>query len=210
MKIYDISVPLSNTQHVWSGDPVIHIQRRSDMERGDRATVSQLNMGAHSGTHVDAPLHFIIGGSTVDRMDLNVLIGPAQVVDLGEVERTVTVQDLESCGLAAGAERILCKTRNAGLWSEPAFQQGFVGLVPDAARWLLERGVKLVGIDYLSIEPFGSHDHAVHHLLLEAGVIIVEGLDLHSVPAGNYDLVCLPIKIKGAEGAPARAVLIEP
>ncbi len=209
MKIHDISVPISNTLHTYKGDPGVRIERTADFARGDSYTLSHLDMGAHTGTHVDAPLHFIRGGKTVDQLDLNVLLGPARVVDLTHVEYAISAQDLQAVNLSTPVERILFKTRNTALWQKSGFQEDFVGLGPDAAQWLFNHGVKLVGIDYLSIEVFAAPDHPVHHALLEAGVIIVEGLDLASVTPGPYELICLPLKIQNAEGAPGRVVLVE-
>ncbi len=209
MRIFDISVPISNTLHTYAGDPGVRISRVSDFERGDPMTVSHLDMGAHTGTHVDAPLHFLPGGAGADQLDLQVLIGPALVVDLSHVEQVVTAADLRAAGIAHGTERLLLKTRNAALWNRPRFQEAFVALSPDGADYLLDVGIRLIGIDYLSVEPFATTDYAVHRKLLGAGVIVVEGLDLSAALPGRYELVCLPLKIAGADGAPARAVLIE-
>ncbi len=209
MKISDISVPVSETLHTYKGDPGAKIERSADFERGDVMTISHLDMGAHTGTHVDAPLHFVPGGGTIDDLDLNVLIGPAYVADLSHVARVISARDLQATHMPHGTERLLLKTRNAALWDKPGFQEDFVGLGVDAAQWLLNHGIKLVGIDYLSIEPFGSTDYQVHHIHLDARVIVVEGVNLREIQPGSYELVCLPIKLAGAEGAPARAVLIE-
>ncbi len=208
MKIYDISVPVSDTLHTYKGDPGVVIERRSDLDKGDPMTISHLNMGAHTGTHMDAPLHFVRGGETIDQLDLNLLIGPAQVVDLSQVAHAITARDLEAAHIPAGTERLLLKTRNDALWEKPGFQEDFVGLDVDAAQWVLDHRIKLIGIDYLSIECFGSSDHPVHHMLLGGRVVIVEGINLHDVQPGSYELICLPVKLANAEGAPARAVLI--
>ncbi len=210
MTLFDISVPISNTLPVYTGDRGIEIIRTSDMNAGAGYNYSLLNLGAHTGTHVDAPRHFIREGETVEQLDLDLLIGPAYVVDMTRVERTISARDLDAAHLPAGMTRLLFKTRNSALWAKTGFQKDFVAFAPDAAQWLLDYGARLVGIDYLSIEAFGSPDFAVHHMLLGAKVIIIEGLNLARIEAGAYQLICLPIKLQGAEGAPARAVLTQP
>ncbi|MGB8643852.1 MAG: cyclase family protein [Anaerolineae bacterium] len=209
MKIHDISIPISNTLATYKGDAGFKIDRTSDFGRGDVMVLSHIDMGVHTGTHVDAPLHFVPGGGTIDQLDLNVLMGPAQVVDLPHTARAISALDLQATHIPDGTQRLLIRTSNCARWDKPEFQEDFVALGVDAAQWLLDHNIKLVGIDYLSIEPFGSTDHPVHHLLLNAHIVVVEGLDLRAIQPGTYDLVCLPIKLAGAEGAPARAVLIE-
>ena len=208
MEIIDISVPITAYLPVYEGDPAPKINRVADLEHGDPYTLSRIDFGAHTGTHVDAPLHFIRGGATVDQLDLDVLMGPASVVDLSLAGDKLHAADLESVTPTPIPERILLKTGNSSHWKNKEFYKRFVALAPDGANWLVEHGVRLVGIDYLSIEPFGSISFDVHHLLLAAGVVIVEGLDLSAVSEGQYHLVCLPLRIQGAEGAPARAVLL--
>ncbi len=207
MAIFDISVPITNALPVYAGDPGVEITRTADMEAGAGYNLSRLNFGAHTGTHVDAPRHFIRDGETVEQLDLDLLIGPARVVDMTHVDYTISARDLERANLPAGTERVLFKTRNSALWEKPGFQQDFVALATDGAQWLVDHGVRLVGIDYLSAEAFGSPDFQVHQLLLGAKVIIVEGLNLAGIEAGAYQLICLPLKLQGAEGAPARAIL---
>ncbi len=209
MKIHDISVSISNKLVTYKGDPGVKITRRSDFSKGDAMVLSDIEMGAHTGTHVDAPLHFVPGGNTIDRLDLNLLIGPAFVADLPNTARAISAADLEGARIPPGTTRLLMRTSNGARWDKPEFQEDFVALGAEGAQWVLDHGIKLVGIDYLSIEPFGSTDHPVHHLLLQAQVIIIEGLDLRQVTPGTYELICLPIKLAGAEGAPARAVLVE-
>jgi len=209
MKIIDISVPISSTMPVYKGDPPVSIARVASFDKGDNMTLSRLSMGAHTGTHLDAPLHFIPGGKTIEQLDLNVLIGPVRVLDLPAVQHQVSAADLDAANLPAGTQRVLFKTRNSALWAEPGFHEDFVGIGADAARWLVAHGVLLVGIDYLSIEVFGSHDYPAHKTLLGAGVIALEGVDLRNVAPGDYQLICLPIKLEGAEGAPARVVLTQ-
>jgi arylformamidase len=192
----------------YPGDPGAEIKPVRSIEDGHVANLSELELGSHTGTHIDAPRHFEPGGTTVDDMALDTLVGPARVVDLSAADDEITRAGLESAG-AAGAERVLLKTRNSSLWSKTEFSTDYVALSPDAADYLVESGIKLVGIDYLSIERFHSDDYHVHHALLGAGIVILEGIDLSGVSAGDYELICLPLKIRGGDGAPARAVLVD-
>ncbi len=209
MKIYDISLPVSESLVVWPGDPPVRITHPSHLDRGDPYTVSRLEIGAHVGTHVDAPAHFIRGGAGVDRLALHLLVGPAQVVHVPDAP-TLTEDVLDGLSIPPNTERLLFRTRNSERWASGAagFRGDYVGVTDAGARWLVAHGVKLVGIDYLSIS---SNDDlmAPHHTLLGAGVIVVEGLDLHGVAPGAYQLVCLPLKLVAGDGAPARAILIE-
>ncbi len=208
MPIYDISLPISESLVTWPGDPPVRLTHISHLERGDRATVTRLDMGAHTGTHVDAPCHFVLGGAGVDTLDLSVLVGPALVVEALEAE-TLTAEVLAGLPIPAGSERVLFHTRNSGLWARgEGFAKDFVGVSEDGARWLIERGVRLVGVDYLSVAPYGA-SVPTHQALLRAGVIVVEGLNLDGIAPGVYQLVCLPLKIVGCDGAPARAILME-
>lgn len=208
MPIYDISLPISESLVVWPGDPAIRITQPSHLDRGDTATVSRLEMGAHTGTHVDAPAHFVRGGAGVDSLDLDLLVGPALVIHALDQD-VLSVEVLEELAIPPGIERLLFRTRNSERWSQGKgeFWTDYVGVTGEAARWLIERGVRLVGIDYLSVAPF---DELVppHRTLLGAGLIILEGLDLSGVAPGMYNLVCLPLKLVGGDGAPARAILI--
>jgi arylformamidase len=204
MEIFDISVPIRDGMLHYAGNPPVHVTRVSSIERGDPANVSELDMGAHSGTHVDAIDHFIEGGPGAEALPLNVLLGPAEVVDATRAAVAldlVTLRDLELP--PSGSERILFKTRNSQLWSREDFTRDFVRLDGEAAAFLVERGAKLLGIDYLSIG-----DAEAHRTLLSAGIVCVEGLDLRGIEPGSYELVCLPLKLVGSDGAPARAVLI--
>jgi len=209
MVIYDVSVPLSESLVVWPGDPPVDVTQSSHLARGDRSTVSQLRMSAHSGTHVDAPAHFVLGGSTVDDLDLGVLVGPALVVEALETD-VLSADVLEGLPIPLGTERVLFHTRNSDRWArgEREFAQDFVAFTEEGARWLVARGARLVGVDYLSVGPFG-HTAPPHRAFLRAGVVLVESLDLSGIVSGTYDLVCLPLKLAGAEGAPARAILID-
>ncbi|MEP7339105.1 MAG: cyclase family protein, partial [Acidobacteriota bacterium] len=181
------------------------------LDRGDIANVTRLCCSTHIGTHVDPPSHFIAGAATLDELPLDVLIGTARVVDVGNV-MAIDAATLAACDLA-GAERVLFKTRNSGFWPptgpDAQFHEDFVYIEPEAARLLVERGVRLVGIDYLSVEKFNFTEPATHWTLLGAGVVIVEGLALRDVPPGDYELICLPLKIKDGDGAPARVILRE-
>ena len=209
MPIHDISLPISESLIVWPGDPPIRITQTSHLDRGDMATVTRLDMGAHTGTHVDAPAHFIQGGSGVDELDLNVLVGPALVVQALEAD-ALSAEVLEGLSIPPGTERVLFRTRNSDRWArgEREFAEDFVAITEEGARWLVARSVRLVGVDYLSVAPFDD-PVPTHRILLRAGVVAVEGLDLSGIVPGVYQLVCLPLKIVGRDGAPARAILIE-
>jgi arylformamidase len=209
MPIYDISLPLSESLVVWPGDPPVQISRISDMERGDTATVSFLEMGAHAGTHVDAPLHFVAGREGVDALDLEVLVGPAVVVHAPDVA-LVTAEVLAELPIPPGTERLLIRTRNSDKWERDVetFDEGYVAISTGGAEWLVKQGVRLVGVDSLSVAPFDDLERP-HQILLAAGVIVVEGLELGQIGPGVYQLVCLPLKIVGGDGAPARVILVD-
>jgi len=209
MAIHDISLPISESLVVWPGDPGVRITQPFHLDRGDAATVTRLDMGAHTGTHVDAPAHFIPGGSGVDALDLDVLVGPALVVHALEVD-ALSADALDGLQIPPGTERVLFRTRNSDRWEcgNLEFVEDFVAITEDGARWLVERGVRLVGIDCLSVGPFNA-PAPTHRNLLRADVIPVEGLNLSGVAAGVYQLVCLPLRIVGADGAPARAILMD-
>jgi len=205
-KWIDISVPLRNGMVHWPGDPRFEIHRVKDMEGGDSANLSSIAMGAHSGTHVDAPLHFIRGGASVDAMPLDVATGRARVVAILDNAR-ITPEELRETALRR-EERILFKTANSGrVWKTDSFLEDFVSISTEAAEVLARSGVRLIGVDYLSVGGFGGGGSDVHRVLLEAGIWIVEGLNLRGVEPGEYELVCLPLRLEGAEGAPARAIL---
>ncbi len=207
-RIYDLGVPIHDGGLVYPGNPEIHISLQQSIALGAGANVSNLSFGSHTGTHVDAQRHFFNDGITVDQIPLETLIGPAVVVDCGTAATSVTRAQLEAQPLD-GVERVLLKTRNSGyLTQDPVFHPDYTYLAPDGAEYLVQIGVKLVGIDYLSIEQFHSGHHRTHLTLLGADVVIVEGLNLADVPAGRYSFCCLPIKLAGCDGAPARAVLI--
>ena len=204
-KIIDVTVPLSSAVPTFPGDPRFQLEFAHRISDGEPYNVARISLGAHSGTHVDAPYHFLADGATVEQLPLEILMGKARVVGLQGKEK-IERADLEAQDLRDDI-RVLLKTRMSGQLRKPEFQEDFVYLTPDAAEYLVQAGIKLVGIDYLSIEKFGSEDFAAHHALLGAGVVIIEGLDLSEVEPGEYDLTCLPMLIAGADGAPARVVL---
>jgi len=207
MPIYDITVPIRSGMPIYDGDPTVDIQAWSSLEKGDSANVSFLHFGAHTGTHVDAPAHFINRAQKIDSLPLDVLIEQARVVRVPDEKTEIDPDFIASCDLT-GVERLLFHTRNSSFWNG-TFRKDFTHLLPEAAQKLVDSGVKLVGNDYLSIEKFHSGHHRTHLTLLSNGVVIVEGLNLSEVPAGDYELICLPLRIaEGAgDGAPARVVL---
>ena len=197
MEIFDVSVPIHAGMVTYPGDPEVRTERAAAISEGDAANLTRLDFGVHSGTHVDAPVHFIEGGAGAESLPLDVFLGPCVVVEVPDLSR-------ESVAAAPdGVERVLFKTPNSELWARDEFTDDFVKLDGEAARALVERGVRLVGIDYLSIG-----DEEAHRVLLGAGVVAVEGLDLREVEPGQYRLVCAPLKLVGAEGAPARVLLL--
>jgi arylformamidase len=201
--IHDISVPIRARMPVYDGNPGVELERASSIADGDPANVSKLSLGVHTGTHVDAPLHFIDGAPGAEGIPLDALVGPAVVVDATGVD-ALGEAELEGLGIPAGAERVLLKTRNSELWNRDDFTRDFLRLDGSGARFVVARGIRTVGIDYLSIG-----DHEAHRELLGAGVVPVEGLDLRGVQPGEYTFICLPLDIVGSDGGPARAILID-
>lgn len=202
----DVSVRLRSGMVHWPDNPPVSIERQLDMDRGDAANVSALSIGSHTGTHMDAPVHFVPGGAGIDDMDPAATIGHARVIGIDDPE-AIRREELERHAIGAG-ERILFKTRNSPrAWAAGGFVEDFVYVDPDAAGYLAERGVRTVGVDYLSVGGYRTGGADTHRALLEAGVWIIEGLDLTAVAPGRYELVCLPLAIAGGDGAPARAVL---
>jgi arylformamidase len=209
--LHDISVAIGPRMPSWPGDPTFESKLVDAIAEGEAANVSWIGMGAHCGTHVDAPLHFFQDGATVDSLPLDVLVGPCIVAEL-PIAGAIRAADLAALSPPAGVTRLLLKSPNSSLWhsGDSTFRADFVGLAPDAAVWVVQRGIRLLGVDYLSVEPYPApHEHPVHRTLLAAGVVILEGTDLSRVAPGAYLLVCLPLKLIGLEGAPARAILIE-
>jgi arylformamidase len=202
----DISVPIRDGMFTFEGDPAVHLERAASMADGAICNVSRLDFGVHSGTHIDAPVHFIDHAAGIETVPLDILVGPAEVIDATALDRHMDRPAIERLEIPSGTERVLFRTRNVELWKRGSFAPSFVALAADGARALVERGVRLVGADYLSIAPFGDPVDT-HVALLGAGVVIVEGLDLRAIEPGPYDLICLPLLIPGADGGPARAIL---
>jgi arylformamidase len=208
MKIYDVTVPISAEVPIYKGDPGASVSAFKSIAGGDTANVSEITFGVHTGTHVDAPNHFIDGAKRIHELDPEKLIGPCRVIEI--YEEIIAIEP-EHLGDIDGVERLLLKTQNSKFWSEPekGFRTDFTYLTPAAAIKLVENNVKLVGIDYLSIEKSGSPGHPVHVTLLAKETVILEGLDLREVLPGDYELICMPLKYLGAggDGAPARTML---
>ncbi len=210
MRTYDISLTLSNDLPTWPGDPKIVLERFSKMEEGETCNITSISCCVHVGTHVDAPYHFLGGDSlNVEHLPLNLLTGRAYVLELPDHVALVTSAILESADIPPRTRRLLIKTRNSHYWAQAVkgFQKDFVALSEDGAQHLVERGVRLIGVDYLSVAPFDD-PVPTHRTLLQAGVVVVEGLNLSEVSQGRYTLYCLPLKIASADGAPARAILV--
>ncbi|MBI2767805.1 MAG: cyclase family protein [Chloroflexi bacterium] len=203
---FDISVPVRRGMVVFEGDPAISVELIQSRASGGVCNVSRIVAGVHTGTHIDAPVHFIEGGDGAELTPLDTLIGPVHIADATGVHHHIDAATVEALGIPAGTERLIFKTPNSALWSQSEFSREFFALTADAAEALVHLGVRLVGIDYLSIAPFDD-PAPTHVTLLEAGVVILEGLDLGGVEPGPYTLVCLPLLLEGADGAPARALL---
>ena len=209
MTIYDITLTISPDMPLWPGDPAVELTQVAFIDQGANANVSHLSFGVHTGTHVDAPHHFLNDRRTVESLALEALTGSCYVLRLDDGIVSITADVLEAARLPEGVERLLFRTRNSTIWAGgiTEFQTDFVAVPLDGAEWLVRRGVKLVGVDYLSVSPY-KKSRPTHETLLKAGVVIVEGLDLSKVEQGFYELYCLPLKIAGADGAPARAILV--
>jgi arylformamidase len=209
MRIYDLSLTVSPSMPVWPGDPAITLGRVAKIEEGSPANVSRMELGVHTGTHVDSPYHFIKDGSTVESLSLKILIGRAYVVHLSDDVGLIMPEHLERARIPPRTRRVLIRTRNSKQWTKEyrSFDKEYVGIDVSAADYLVKRGVKLVGVDYLSVAPF-KDTTPTHISLLKAGVVIVEGLNLSQVPKGRYNFFCLPLKLDKSDGAPARAVLM--
>jgi len=205
--IYDISLPLESGGIVFPGDPEFKRHWEHRLEKGDRTNLSRLDFGAHTGTHIDAPLHMLPDGSDVTAYANDALVGPARVISISD-DKAVTVSELRSKAIG-GIKRLLIKTRNSTLWSQKAFSKDFVYLEPAAAQFLGELGVSLMGFDYLSIEKYGSAGFPAHLSLMYRKIVILEGIDLSQVPEGDYILFCGALRLPGGEGSPARAMLAD-
>jgi arylformamidase len=210
MTIYDISLTISPNLPIWPDDPPLELEQFESMDKGGHNNITKMSSCVHIGTHVDAPRHFLNDGRTVEQLPLDVLTGPCYVVQLPDGIEAITAEVLDRTEVTSEMKRVLFGTRNSHLWAkgESKFQTDFVAITEDGAEWLVERGVQLVGVDYLSVAPYGD-SIPTHTVLLKAGVVLVEGLNLSNVMRGFYDLYCLPLKIAGSDGAPARAILIQ-
>lgn len=208
MRTYDVTLTISSDMPVWPGDTPPTLVRTGSIDKGDNANTSEVTLSVHTGTHVDAPDHFLNNGKTVEQLSLDMLVGRAYVLHLPEVQQ-ITAAVLESADIPPRTRRLLFKTRNSDYWAKGVkeFQTGFAGLTEDAAQFLVDRNVRLVGVDYLSVAPY-KQSRPTHRLLLEAGVVVLEGLDLSHVSQGRYTLTCLPLKLGGSDGAPARVILV--
>ena len=207
MKLYDVSIPLRKGIVTFPGDPPFRMEPCFQKEKGDPVNLARISMGTHMGTHVDPPAHYLDGGATVDEIPLDIFVGPGIVLDMRGISQ-IDRQALESAPIGDHV-RVLLKTDNGPLLLEPSFHKDYVHLTEDGAGYLIEKGVSLVGIDYLSIERYQNPGAPVHRALLQAGILIVEGIHLQETPPGFYDIFCLPLCIKGADGAPARVLLRE-
>ena len=206
MNIFDITVCIDDNTPTWPGSPGFKREWKKRINDGEVSNDSVFSCSSHAGTHVDAPLHFIENGSSIDAIPLHALCGPAYVAELGSAS-IIGEEALAASNIPPGAKRILFKTKNSNLWDEMSFDKGFTALSEDGAHWLVRKELMLIGIDYLSIGPYPD-GRAVHTTILSAGIVVIEGLNLCHITEGWYDLYCLPLKIKGAEGAPCRAALI--
>ena len=204
MRFIDISVPLDPSLPTYPGNTPLTLEAVKRLARGDSSNVSTLRVSVHCGTHVDAPRHFFDDGPGVEALPLDLLCGRARVIEV--TSRTVVPEDLTKLDLSEDV-RLLIKTHNSRLWGDATFHTDYVGVSESAARHLVDHGVKVVGVDYLSVEPFKTPGAPSHHILLGAGTIVIEGLNLRDVDPGVYEMFCLPLRLVGADGAPARVVL---
>jgi arylformamidase len=202
LRLIDVTVPVRDGMPIYDRNPGVHLERARSIAKGDPVNISRLELGVHTGTHVDAPVHFIEGGAGAEAIDPASLIGEAHVVDATGLHQDIDAEALAMLALPIAAERLIFKTPNSELWSRDSFTRDFIRFVESGARRIVEAGVRLVGIDYLSIG-----DEGAHKVLLGNGVVPLEGLDLRGVAPGRYRLYCLPLKLVGSDGAPARALL---
>lgn len=211
MTIYDISLSISPNLPTWPGDPGLKLEQYASMDKGEHYNATHISSSVHLGTHVDAPRHFLNDGNTVEQLPLEVLTGPCYVTQLPDGIEAITSEVLDRTEITSEMKRVLFGTSNSHYWAkgESRFQTDFVAITEDGAEWLVERGIQLIGVDYLSVAPY-EESIPTHTVLLKAGVVIVEGLNLANIMRGFYDLYCLPLKIAGSDGAPARAILIQP
>jgi len=201
----DISVAIKPGMIIWPGNPKVDITKLTSIDKGDVYNSCFMRMGLHTGTHMDAPRHFIAKGKSLDQMPLDVVIGLARIIEIKD-ENSIKPEELRQYWIKKG-ERILFKTRSSALWKKSAFSKDYVYITPEAAKYLVSLGVSLVGIDYLSVGSFLEDGIATHQILLGGGIWVIEGLNLTGIKAGNYDLICLPLKIENSDGASARAII---
>ena len=208
MELFDISLTISEELPTWPGDPKIKLTQISAIAEGETSNVTHFSGTVHIGTHIDAPDHFLDNGKTVDEIPLDLLVGPVHVVEIPSMGH-ITKDDITKAGFPKGLKRILFKTRNSTWWetNENIFQEDFIGLAPDGAEFLVESGIKVVGVDYLSVAPF-QDPAPTHKILLGKDILIIEGLNLSKIDPGEYTLLCLPLKIKDSDGSPARVLLM--
>jgi arylformamidase len=210
-RLIDVSLEVGPDLLVWPGNPGVTVTPSSRISQGGSSNVSEIRLGSHTGTHIDPPFHFLDDGATAEDLPLDVMMGETTVADLRGIPGPIGPDELAGLSLREETTRLLLRTDNSALWAADrrAFPDRYVCLSPDGARWVVDNGIRLIGIDFLSIEARGAPGHPTHRTLLEAGVVILEGLDLSSVGPGTYTLVCFPLKIAGGDGAPTRAVLLE-
>ncbi len=208
MQIYDITLTIENGMPVWPGDTEVSLERVAEIGKESDSNISQICMSVHTGTHVDAPIHFLPKGTGVDQLPLKLLTGRVYVLEMLKAN-LITAEALKKADIPPRTRRLIIKTRNSQFWSSKnkVFQTEFVGISPDGAQFLVDHGVKLIGMDYLSVAPY-KQGQIPHEIFLKAGVVLVEGLNLSKVSQGRYSLFCLPLKILNSDGAPARAILI--
>ncbi|HEY7546714.1 MAG TPA: cyclase family protein [Blastocatellia bacterium] len=204
MKLFDVTVPISKDMIVYPGDPPVEVERIRSISEDAGYNLTRYSFGSHTGTHIDPPFHFLADGLTADRLPLELLIGRARVVEV--TSPRIDEEALKEFDFSDNV-RVLFKTRNSYLWSQSAFVEDYVHITPAAARELVTQGIKLVGIDYLSVEKFGAEEYETHLAFLSAGTTILEGLDLREIEPGDYEMICLPLRVAEGDGAPARVVL---
>ena len=210
MKIFDITLPISKDLPVWPGDPLPELVPISSVAAGDGSNVSALRLGTHTGTHLDAPRHILPNGAPVDQLPLEQLVGDVWVCRVPASVRAVDAAALERARIPRETRRLLLRTANSEQWglSPRRFTPDYVALRPDAARWVVDRRIALLGVDYLSVDLSDAPDLPAHRILLSEGVVVLEGIDLRRVSPGRYRLICLPLRLQDSDGAPARAILV--
>ena len=207
MRLYDVSLTITEDLPTWPGDPGVKLEKINQIQKGDMVNLTHISSSVHIGTHVDVPNHFLDKGGTVETIPLDLMVGPARVIQLS-TRKAISADDLRSAGITGENRRLLIKTVNSRIWESGVqeFQEDFVALDGDAAAYLVECGLEVIGVDYLSVAPYQDLE-TTHKILLEAGILIIEGLDLSGIEPGPYKLLCLPLKIGGSDGAPARVLL---